>query len=75
MAFWLRDTERSPFGLGWEYARRGLDDLDCPFPLDSKESRQFSHGFASFKTSKTAEYDNPEINSSESGAAVRRRSA
>lgn len=73
MAFWLRDTERSPFGLGWEYARRGRDLTDCPFPLDTKESRQFSHGFAAFIPSKTAEYDNPEINSRQSGDNVRRR--
>jgi hypothetical protein len=28
----LRDEDRSPLGLGWEYARRGWRKDRCPLP-------------------------------------------
>lgn len=73
MAFWLRDVERSAFGLGWEYRRRSLMRSSCPFPPDSRQAEQFSRGWSAFLPSKTAEYANQEIDSPEAGNVSRRR--
>lgn len=45
----LKDEERLPFGLGWEYARRGLELEDCPF--NDSRSIKFTEGFEQFRCS------------------------
>ena len=56
--FWLKDEERSPFGLGWEYARREKTIDDNPFSKETelKQWRQFNLGFDQFLPSPTADY-------------------
>jgi hypothetical protein len=62
MAFWLKDAERSPFGLGWEYHRRGEEMGNCPFD-DLKSIRMFEKGFKQFRSTKprTLLYHDPEV--------------
>jgi len=43
--FWLEDSERSAFGLGWEYRRRGWLADDQPFEDGSRQARQFLEGW------------------------------
>lgn len=62
MAFWLNDSERSPFGLGWEMRRRN-EAIDAnPFAVASKEFAQFRDGWNQYMASKTAEYANEAVN-------------
>jgi len=43
----IPDEERSPRGLGWEYARRKWDRSRCP--LKGVEDRhEFAHGYDNF---------------------------
>ena len=42
------DSKRTPFGLGWEYKRRGLSITECPFITGSKEAIAFEEGFKVF---------------------------
>lgn len=57
MPFLLKDNERSPFGLGWEYARRGKGEGDCPFLEGQEKEREvFLQGFGQFTPSPTADY-------------------
>jgi hypothetical protein len=47
--FVLKDRERSAFGLGWEYARRGKLIDDCPLEPNSLHAQQFRDGFLAFR--------------------------
>lgn len=40
----IADQDRSPRGLGWEYARRGWDCDRCPYS-DPEWTREFMYGF------------------------------
>lgn len=62
MAFALKDSERTRFGLGWEYVRRGHPINQNPFR--TKYAReQFESGYRSFKCSKpeTLLYNDPNV--------------
>lgn len=48
MAFYLTDEERCPFGLGWEYKRRGRPLDDCPFKPGTRRYEEFVEGFQQF---------------------------
>lgn len=49
------DEERTPLGLGWEYARRGWKRSPCPL-ADQGQRREFYRGWDEFVCS------NPETN-------------
>jgi len=51
----IPDKDRTPLGLGWEYARRGWCRSKCPF-ADEKRRREFYQGWDDFVCS------NPETN-------------
>ena len=57
MAFWLKDNERSVFGLGWEYKRREKSLEDNPFVEGTKEYSKFIEGYNAFTPSKKSLYD------------------
>lgn len=48
----IPDSERSAFGLGWEYRRRGLDQGRCPL-LGAVLRKAFSDGHNAFVSSGT----------------------
>lgn len=43
----VKDEERTPFGLGWEFRRRGLKPKNCPFK-DQESVRKFNEGYQKF---------------------------
>ncbi len=47
---YLKDEDRSAYGLGWEYRRRGLPADDCPFK-DEKRINEFMAGYRVFQCS------------------------
>lgn len=63
MAFWLRDKERSPFGLGWEHNRRGLSIDSNPFEEGTNAWRDFRAGWRRYIPSKSACYNDEEVTS------------
>lgn len=48
----VRDSDRSAFGLGWEYRRRERPLIDNPFPPESQRAQWFEEGWREFKHSK-----------------------
>lgn len=61
----LKDEQRSYFGLGWEYARKGEKRSKNPFPKYSYAFDQFFDGYNSFRKSETSDYsivDNSVLN-------------
>lgn len=61
MAHWLRDKERSAFGLGWETRRRGGTVDNNKFVIGSKDWQAFRQGFNEFKASLTACYEDESV--------------
>lgn len=61
----LEDKQRSYFGLGWEYARRGEKRSKNPFKKYTYAFDQFNEGYSVFRKSETANYstiDNSALN-------------
>lgn len=48
-AQWIKDEDRSAFGLGYEYSRRGRPLDDNPFPLGSWKHSMFADGWRARK--------------------------
>jgi len=46
----IKDQDRSPFGLGWEYRRRGWTQDRCPLPPGDRRE-DFRHGHEAFRCS------------------------
>ena len=46
----VKDSERLPFSLGWEYRRRGIDALKCPLK-DRDRIADFTDGYRRFRCS------------------------
>ncbi len=47
----LTDRERTAFGLGWEFRRRGLPIESNPFPLEHWKFDDFCAGWREFTPS------------------------
>jgi hypothetical protein len=46
--YYIPDKDRHPFGLGWEFHRRGKTVNDNPFPVDSQKWNDFRQGWEEF---------------------------
>lgn len=52
----LEDKQRSYFGLGWEYARRGEKRSKNPFKKYTYAFDQLNDGYCAFRKSESADY-------------------
>lgn len=48
----LKDSERSPFGLGWEHRRRGMSLEHNPFEVGSANHEKYMEGWKKFQKPK-----------------------
>jgi len=61
MAHFIKDADRSAFGLGWEYARAELGVKENPFQRGEPQYDWFTQGFEAFCFSPFDRYEDPLI--------------